>query len=300
MCEVENQNPKMNQLLINQILEECISRRLKSCLRTPIFNSNYTDYQKRIDLIITNITQNWEKITPIKNLPLPLPEDLIIKYNEGSKRYQFGLEIHYDDKDGNACEVEIEMFCGSKDCLLDVLIDDLKDETLLYINPYCIVNNLKKKYKFITNYEETHNYPDENEISFGNIPLYDCDDCPICMDTFEMFNNDKCKRKTFCGHPLCYKCFDTIIKGDKSVCPTCRVDFKINDVIIEVNREPVDKEYIEMLQDENNIDLLLKMTNIVGVATDCIHIDGYSHMLRFNYFNEDDNDDDLVFATYEY
>lgn len=309
MCDFRNLTSKNDENLINEtifiqhkkkyenltteILHMCMRRRIKKCLKEL--------NPEKINCISKNIINCWEIITPIEDLPLPLPENLTITYNSyGSNRYEYLLNICYDDENDEPCEDELDFFCNTEEVLLDLLISDIKDETILYLTPSCIVNNLKLRYKYIIDYTIEDQHPD---IGDDESPLYNTDDCPVCMETFDTANlcdpTPRNRKNTFCGHPICYECFDTIIRSNNKTCPICRSDYEDNDVICYENEKLVEEEYIEALQTSQNIDRLIKITNIEDLALECIQIDGMAHMLRMDFIIKDNDIGQYIFATYE-
>lgn len=287
MCESETL--KMNPEMKNEIFDDALKFVLKKQLK------EYNLDERRVECIITNIVYDWNCITPKKDLPLPKPDEVYLSYMENNGKYQFKLEITAYNEDGEALELEVELFCDKEDVLLDFAVEYLReDDGLFYINPINILNNLKARYRTHTETIITSNEPDPDDPD-EEIPLYDTTDCPVCMETFDEHN----KRNTYCGHPICYGCFHHIINSNKTDCPICRADYEEFDVVIETETRELDVDDIQELQENQtaeNIHKLIRMVNIDDLAVDIVGTDGYEGIMGFEYENWDDGL--YVFASY--
>jgi len=298
MCdEIVLKTSDLNQDFKNEIFDDALKMKLKSQLK------EYNLDENRVECIITNIIYDWKYITPVENLPLPKPDEVYLSYSENNGKYQFKLEVSYLNKDNEWCEAEREFFCEKEDKLIDWVVEYLNDEAIMYINPNTIADNLKARYKTRTETEIIYNEPDEDD---EDIPIYDCADCPVCMETFNINVVDitiedikKRKRNTYCGHPICFGCFETIANSNKTECPICRADYEDYDIEINTNTTIIDGDYIRELQENltyENINELIKMVNMEDLALDIVRYDGYEGMLGLDWENWDNGT--YVFATF--
>ena len=286
MCEVEN--PKMNLKMKKDIYEDALLMELKKQIK------EYNLDKHRIEILIINIIGNWKYISFFEDMPLPKPEQVQLSYSGENGKYQFKLEISAYNRNGEETYYEREFFCDKEDVLLDAVIEYLKDDGILLVTPSFIVNNLKTRYKTHTITEIESNFPDEND---EDIPLFDTDECPVCMETFNE-NENKLKRRTFCGHPICYECFDTIIKCSKKECPLCRADYEEWDLEVETYTTEVDEDEIREIQEENEVNTLLRMVNIDDLAVSIVSTDGYDGLLGLDLENWDDGL--YIFASFKH
>jgi len=299
MCEIET--PKLKECIAYDIYYDSMRRRIKYCLNGGIEDD-------KIDVLNRNICNFWEDMCP-ENIPAPKPEDIYISKYENNQKYQFKLEVtYYKENEGNLPHncygFEIDLFCDTEQKLLDFIVESFKeDEAILYTNPEYILDNLKQRYRYETIYEIEHIEPDEDG---EDNPLYDCEDCPVCMDAFSykvenvtIEDINKRKRNTFCGHPVCYECFETIAKSDNKTCPICRADYEEYDIVCDEYEKSIEVDYIIGLQEDGyrtSFHQLLKITNLDDLALDCVRVDGYSHLIGFEWENWDSGN--YVFATF--
>lgn len=223
--------------------------------------------------------------------------------------------VYQEDSDDNKWNYEVVMFgkyhyfcCNTYNHLHKVLkyyaIED--DEIYLY-TPLYLHNYIKDEYK-IQHHKEI-NYPEPDlECDDEDIPLYDTDDCPVCMEKFgitekqELIGNHPTKkilktkkticvkRNTYCGHPICIECFKTICNSCNVSCPMCRENYEdTGDVDIDEWTSELDvDDVIEMVDSQD--DMLKDIVDVDALIEQSVCADGWSHMLRCEGFVYDDCD----------
>lgn len=180
--------------------------------------------------------------------------------------------------------------------------EELFDYTDLYLYSF-----LKPEYKTQSHKEIIYPEPDL-ETDEEEHPLFDTDDCPVCMEKFgitekqELIGNHPTKkilkttkticvkRNTYCGHPICMTCFKTICNSCNVSCPMCRENYEdTGDVEIdEWTTEITQDEITEMRQRKD--DMLLDMVYLDPLIEQSVIADGWSHMLRCEGFVLEDCD----------
>ena len=262
--------------------------------------------EEKIESIIKNLTIFYKEITGRDTYPLP--EDIKIEDNgDGDNDYWelYNWSMWIKNKE-NQSETEIEIVCSSYDRLKKILEMRCKDdEELFYYNSNYITHYIKDEYKYSHHTEIDYCEPDL-ECDDEDIPLYDCDDCPICMEKFginetthlirqkvvKTIKNICVKRNTYCGHPLCIECFKNICNSNKVCCPICREDYEESgDVMIHHREIELDNDTIlEMIEEQDH--RLLEVVDIEALVEQSITADGYEHLLHLDGFC---NTEDRVF-----
>jgi hypothetical protein len=117
----------------------------------------------------------------------------------------------------------------------------------------------------------------ENEPTYEKEDLelsYNSNDCCVCLDCY-----DENKKKVFihCGHSFCNECHSNMCKGSRK-CPYCREDFED----AEGDGESYTIDDINELIEEENTELLIKITDIEKL-TDALILDaGYAEALGYD------------------
>jgi hypothetical protein len=282
-------------------------RSLKEKLETIIENDkeNYEDYEKywgRHKFFVITLIKNFDEIfkTPITDETFSL-EEVKLTFQEDSDDNKWNYEVVMFGKYHYFC-------CNTYHNLHNLLKHYAIEEEELYLyTPAYLHSFLKDEYKII--HHKDIDYPEPDlECDEDDIPLYDTDDCPCCMEKFgitekqELIGNHSkkkilkttkticVKRNTYCGHPICIECFKTICNSDNVKCPMCREDYEeTGDVEINEWGEVLTIEDITNMADRQD-DMLLDMVYIDELIEQSICADGWSHMLRCEGFVYEDCD----------
>ena len=151
-----------------------------------------------------------------------------------------------------------------------------------------------------------------------NIPLFDTDECPVCMKKFGITETQQLignhptkkilkttkkiciKRNTYCGHPLCLDCFKTICENKyETICPICRGNYRnTGDLIKNCESHYLkDKDIYDMI--DNKDSMLLYMVDIPKLVTQSVIAGGYKHLFMCKGFAIDDNNKEMFFGKDE-
>ena len=160
-----------------------------------------------------------------------------------------------------------------------------------------------------------------------DIPLFDCDECPVCMEKFGLNETRKLinkkiikitktvcvKRNTYCGHPLCIECFNGICRpGDKNICPICRADYvDTGDITTTESQEEIGFEEVEEMM-EGQDERLKEIVDIEALVAQMVVSEGLSEQLGIRdyktaehmryaggYFINDETDNNGVYFAVE-
>tara|TARA_R110000787_G_scaffold79439_3_gene173618 strand:- start:1526 stop:2410 length:885 start_codon:yes stop_codon:yes gene_type:complete len=201
-------------------------------------------------------------------------------------------------------------YCDSKEQLFKVLTNRANDGDIFHYCPFYIHSFIYDKYKEITT--NTKTYPEPDLECDEDIPLYDNDECPCCMEKYGITETTTLvgnhptkkiikktkklviKRNTYCGHPLCLECFKTICEGDKICCPTCRVDYEYD---LEQGTLALDIEIINKMIEQRD-DYLIEICDVNAVVEQALYSDGYDGLLCCEGFVIEN--DDWFFGLKEY
>ena len=195
--------------------------------------------------------------------------------------------------------------CERKDQLKKYLIYEIVDGSKLFsYNPIYILGFVKDESRMYHTKEVE--YPEPDLETDEDIPLYDTDDCPVCMEKFgiterqELIGNHPTKkvlrrtkticvkRNTYCGHPLCLTCFKTICNSSNVCCPCCRTNYEDSgDVYINESTHILSDEDINDMID-NEDDMLYDMVDINALVDQSICADGLGHLLGCDFVVEND------------
>ena len=261
--------------------------------------------QQAIDqhiFFVNTLIDNFDEIfkTPITDETFSL-EDVKLTFQEDSDDNKWNYEVVMFGKYHYFC-------CNTYYNLNKILKYYATDEEELYLyTPAYLHSFLKDEYKIIHHKDIEYPEPDL-ECDEDDIPLYDTEDCPCCMEKFgitekqELIGNHSkkkilktskticVKRNTYCGHPLCIECFKTICNSDNVKCPMCRTDYEeTGDVEINEWGEELTIEDITDMADRQD-DMLMDMVDIDDLIRQSVCVDGWSHMLRCEGFVYDDCD----------
>ena len=211
-----------------------------------------------------------------------LPADTDDPYADGVGMY---WNIHIPYKLGAGAETTvINLTAGTPRQVQNLIMNDLYVENrgaYLYIyNPVYVYGFLNANY---SNETETITEYIQPDPELDNVPLFDTEECPVCFERWglhkitTMVGNHptkkvsktitKCviKRNTFCGHPLCMDCFNTISSLPTCACPVCRGNYTIQgDIVVQSEHRPLtEADVVEMLEDCDED--LLNMVNFTRV-----------------------------------
>lgn len=253
---------------------ECLKRRINFCLKEVDFENK----EERIETLADNIHTYWDEMMTTLNstdLKLPKPDDFYISYRGGRNR-QFCMEL-YDE--GTLC---IDFYCDTDDAFIDTVVETIEDgDNIIYVEPNHILTCLKQRYKMTTSIEIEHQEPGEDVLQF------ECSSCPVCMEDFDNPDEIKHRRPTFCGHSLCYECFENVANSDNLVCPICRADYQNTDIVCYEHHLETDVNDIIMLQNDGEPDNILKRINTEDLAIELIRNDGYKTIMEIEWENWD-------------
>ena len=223
--------------------------------------------------------------------------------------------VFQEDSDDNKWNYELVIFgkyhyfcCNTYANLHKILKYYAYDEEeLYYYTDLYLYHYLKDEYKIQHHKEIIYPEPDL-ETDEEEHPLFDTDDCPVCMEKFgitekqELIGNHPTKkilkttksivvkRNTYCGHPICMNCFKTICNSCNVSCPMCRENYlDTGDVEIEEWTTEITQDEIAEMRERQD-DMLLDMVNIEPLIQQSIYADGWSHMLRCDGFVLEDCD----------
>jgi len=183
------------------------------------------------------------------------------------------------------------------------LVEDLYDnpEILFTFNPVYVCGCLKEEL-VEEQAEITLNEPDPET---DDVPLYDTDECPCCMEkwgiketttfvgnhpTKKILKKTKTftiKRNTYCGHPICMTCFEKCCAEDDPKCPMCRKKYQdTGDRVEEVvsRNYPISTEIAQDLfrcEDEKLFDFV----DINRLINQAVYSDGLEHLFRLEGFS---------------
>jgi hypothetical protein len=280
-----------NDFLVYDIWVERIFRRIRYCLKDDVIGFK----EERLKVLCKNICRYWYDITKVwddedreKYLNLQ-PEKFYMRYQHKNKK-QFVMEL--------AEGIEIEFFCHTEESLTLHIIEELIDNsTINYIEPSLILSCLKPRYMTTNILEIHHQHPDNKN------PLYNCDSCPVCLEEFDPTNNceatPKNRRNTFCGHPVCYDCFNSIARSNKKECPMCRVDYEEKDIrCVKTQRPTTIDDIITLQQNYFDVETIYRRVDIYDLATKIIENEEHIEMLEFEFENWDDGK--FIFAVIKY
>ena len=241
---------------------------------------------------VNTLIDNFDEIfkTPITDETYDKNEIKIV-YQEGSDDNKWNYELVLFGK--------YHYFCCNSYTNLHKLLKwyAIEEQELFYYTPLYLYSFIKDEYKIQHHKEIIYPEPDL-ETDEEDHPLYDTDDCPVCMEKFgitekqELVGNHPnkkilkttkticVKRNTFCGHPICMKCFKTICNSCNVSCPMCRENYEdTGDVEIDEWDDTLnEEELIEMV--ENQDDMLLDMVDLDPLIEQSVIADGWEHMLR--------------------
>ncbi len=221
-------------------------------------------------------------------------------FQEHSPDNIWNYEIVFNDKYYYYC-------CNNKYNMNEIVKHLAYDEEELFLyNPIYVYGFLKPEYRF--EYHKDIEYPEPDlETDEEDIPLFDTDDCPCCMEKFgitekqELVGNHPVKkilkttkticvkRNTYCGHPICITCFKTICNSNNVSCPMCRVEYEeTGDVYInEYTTEITEKCVFDMIESKD--DMLLDMVDYDKLIEQSVIADGYAHLLHMEGFTYEDD-----------
>ncbi len=194
--------------------------------------------------------------------------------------------------------------CETPEKCEEKLVDDLNDnpETLFSFNPIYVCGCLKEDN---THTEEEINY-DEPDPETDDVPLFDTEDCPCCMEKWGMKETTTfvgnhptrkvlkktktftIKRNTYCGHPICMTCFDKCCEELEPKCPMCRKKYQdTGDRVVETiaTQTPISEEIAQDLfrfQDPNLFDFV----DVERLIRQSVVSDGLEHLLGLQGFCE--------------
>lgn len=293
---------------------------LQNAIKYSAFEKNIKNQVNKISSIgeerktnmIYFFLNNWKRILKSvddeNKLPkdfLPLEGSLKIEdfFNEyETDREQFYCELYYFDEDDNECEMDFRFFCDNIETANMVVEKYMEEEGILYVNPNRILDNLdiyQKTYKM----EYNTSYPEPD----ADAEIFDVDECPCCMECFDTENkmsivySGKIKRNTFCGHPLCIDCFDTICESDNKCCPMCRKDYEeTGDIDISTHRLNIDDDYISGLQSNCETDELCELVCMKDLIDGLLHFGGWASVLDAKWYDSNflENDEEYLFIVY--
>lgn len=244
---------------------------------------------------IFNYDPDGDKVIDFNNIRISYADDLETRYN-----YELFIFDRY-----------YYFVCERKDHLKKYLIYEIVDESKLFsYNPIYILGFVKDESRFY--HTKEIEYPEPDLECDEDIPLYDTDDCPVCMEKFgiterqELIGNHPTKkilrrtkticvkRNTFCGHPICLGCFKTICNSNNVKCPCCRTDYEESgDVYINEDTHFLNDDDInDMIENED--DMLYDMIDINALVDQSITADGLGHLLGCSYVIEND---DMLFGV---
>ena len=258
----------------------------------------------RKNVLINNLTKHYKKIMETNKYPYPEDIEIEMLQELGSlEKHQFMIRMIINNE-----LLERSVYCDTYEAAKKMIINDAFNGNFMTFCPTYI-------YGFVSEIMKTSYYHQEIEYSRPDESLYDSDSCPCCREKFgvteyceeikpefiaprsnkkrmKKWTVVKDKRHTYCGHPLCLECFNTICRRDKPSCPQCRRSYEeTGDIRITQWEETIDENYIVRLINEERNDLLLKISNVEAVVKQTlIFVESYAIELGCNdYANFDNN-----------
>jgi hypothetical protein len=268
---------------------------------------NETDYflmEHQHNYFINTLCDNFEDIFKLP-ITAKLLEDVrssnlsIEYYEDPNTKWNYALSMMSEEY--NFC-------CNDYDNVRNIICYYAVEEDELFNNyqGIYVYGFLKPEYRNIHSREIE--YPEPDLECDEDIPLYDVDECPCCMEKFgitekqELIGNHPTKkilkktktfcikRNTYCGHPLCLDCFKTICKSGNTKCPMCRQDYNdTGDVAITDRAEEITEQVVRDMM-ANNDDMLFDMVNIPAIINQQIISDGLASVLGINSISSYSND----------
>jgi hypothetical protein len=120
----------------------------------------------------------------------------------------------------------------------------------------------------------------EPDLKTDDVPLFDTDECPCCMEKWE--SNYTIKRNTYCGHPICMKCFEKCCEENYPKCPMCRKEYgETGDIVKEIISTHIHiSEEITQTLFRYSDPKLFDLVNIEGLIQQSVLSDGIENILR--------------------